>query len=190
MTLQRKVLIQFANPNIQRSRVNRSLLAQVEQLPHVTVNKLYETYPDFFINVKREKELLEQAQLLVFHHPFYWYSSPAIIKEWQDAVLEYGWAYGPEGDKLRGKDFMMAVTTGGGPQAYQPDGNNRFTIQEFMRPFEQTAHLCGMNFLKPFVVHSANVIAKEDLEIRGLEYRNLLENYLSIPLSTREVTSK
>jgi len=46
--------------------------------------------------------------MIVFHHPFYWYSSPAILKEWQDLVLEYGFAYGHEGTALRGKKSLSA----------------------------------------------------------------------------------
>ncbi len=82
-------------------------------------------------------------------HPFYWYSAPAIIKEWLDIVLESGWAYGDGGTKLHGKYLANALSTGGRENFYHPNGRNRFTIEELLAPFNQTAHLCGMAYLRP-----------------------------------------
>ena len=78
----KRVLIQFAHPALQKSRVNRRLIAAVSNLENVTVNDLYEEYPDFSVNVKREQDLLRSHDIVVFQHPFYWYSSPALLKEW------------------------------------------------------------------------------------------------------------
>src|ERR1700758_1538417 len=107
-----RVLILFAHPALQKSRVNRQLIRAVQNLRNVTINDLYEEYPDFDIRVQREQELLLSHDIIVFQHPFYWYSSPAILKEWEDLVLEYGFAYGAGGTKLHGKLFLTAITTG------------------------------------------------------------------------------
>ena len=93
--------------------------------------------------------------MLVFQHPFYWYSSPALLKEWQDIVLEHGWAYGNGGEQLRGKTMVSAITTGGPAAAYRNDGYNRYTLKQLLTPFDQTAHLCGMRYLAPFALHSS-----------------------------------
>lgn len=151
-----QVLILFAHPALEKSRVNRHLIQSVRGLDAVTVHDLYEAYPDFHINVKLEQDLLLSHDIIVFHHPFYWYSSPALLKEWQDLVLEHGFAYGHEGIALRGKKVLSAITTGGGEQAYCQKGYNRFTIRELLVPFEQTAALCGMEYLPPFVVHGTH----------------------------------
>jgi glutathione-regulated potassium-efflux system ancillary protein KefG len=42
-------------------------------------------------------------------HLLYWYSTPAILKEWQDLVLEHVFAYGHEGTKLHGKIFFLRL---------------------------------------------------------------------------------
>jgi glutathione-regulated potassium-efflux system ancillary protein KefG len=147
-----RVLILFAHPALQKSRVNRHLISAVRGLQNVTINDLYEEYPDFHIHVRREQELLLDHDIIIFQHPFYWYSSPAILKQWEDLVLQYGFAYGPGGTRLQGKLFLTAITTGGSMSSYKREGPNFFSIREFLAPFEQTAKLCGMIYLPPFVV--------------------------------------
>lgn len=171
----RRILVLFAHPALERSRVNRALVEGVTGLDGVTVHDLYERYPTLDIDVAHEKELLGGHDVLVLQHPFYWYSAPAIVKEWLDLVLELGWAYGPGGTALRGKLMMNAITTGGGHDAYHRDGYNRFTMRELLAPFDQTAHLCGMRYLAPFVIHGALRIT-DDAELREHvgEYRRLL----------------
>jgi glutathione-regulated potassium-efflux system ancillary protein KefG len=172
----RKVLVQFAHPVLERSRVNRRLLAAAQDLDGVTINDLYETYPSFDLDVRREQELLIAHDVIVFQHPFYWYSTPAILKEWQDLVLEHGWAYGKGGDKLRGKITCNATTTGGPAAAYQHGGRNRFTMRELLAPWDQTAWLCGMKFLAPFTVHgSFRLGSDEEVAPYASSYRRLLE---------------
>jgi glutathione-regulated potassium-efflux system ancillary protein KefG len=161
---------------LEKSRVNRKLFAAVENLPGVTVRDLYELYPDFQIDVPLEQSLLAQHDIIVLQHPFYWYSAPALLKEWIDLVWEYGFAYGPGGEALRGKALLNAITTGGSADAYQPEGRNRFTLRQLLTPFDQTAHLCGMRYLAPFVVHRS-IFLKEAEEIAPFQqcYRDALE---------------
>lgn len=172
----RRILIQFAHPVLERSRVNRHLIEAVRDLPNVTINDLYELYPDLAIDVAREQKLLDDHDAIVFQHPFYWYSCPAILKEWQDLVLEHGWAYGSGGDHLRGKLALNAITAGGPKSAYQRDGYNRFTARELLSPWDQTAHLCGMKYLGPFVVHGTLKVATHaDVHVASEAYRKLIE---------------
>lgn len=171
----RKILIVFAHPAPEKSRVNVRLARAVRDLPGVTFHDLYEAYPQFHIDVKREQRRLAEHDVVVLQHPFYWYSAPALIKEWLDLVLEYGWAYGKGGTALKGKAMMNAITTGGPREAYAPGGYNRFTIRQFLLPFDQTAHLCNMRYLAPFVIHRSLTIL-EDAQCRPFaeEYRRIL----------------
>jgi glutathione-regulated potassium-efflux system ancillary protein KefG len=100
-----------------------------------------------------------------------------MLKEWQDLVLEYGYAYGKGGEALKGKSLMNAITTGGPAEAYKPEGNNRFTVRQFLAPFDQTARLCNMTYLAPFVVHRSLMIL-EDSQCRPFaeDYRALIES--------------
>ena len=172
----RRILIQLAHPVLERSRVNRHLVEAVRDLPNVTINDLYERYPDLGIDVKHEQRLLEDHDAIVFQHPFYWYSVPAILKEWQDLVLEHGWAYGAGGDKLRGKITFNSITAGGPKSAYNADGYNRFPTRTLLLPWEQTAHLCGMRYLGPFAVHGTLKVATHaDVHVASDAYRALIE---------------
>jgi glutathione-regulated potassium-efflux system ancillary protein KefG len=172
----RRLLILFAHPAFQKSRINRELFGAAESLPEVTTNDLYELYPHFHIDVAREQQLLLDHDVIVWQHPFYWYSSPAILKQWEDLVLEFGFAYGKNGTKLRDKLVFSAISMGGPFSAYTREGQNCFTIREFLVPFEQTARLCGMIYLPPFVVPGA-LWMNEEAEIQrySAAYRRLLE---------------
>lgn len=176
MTFRNRVLIQFAHPALHKSQVNRAMAAAARELPGVTFNDLYEKYPDFVINVRREQALLKEHDVVVFQHPFYWYSTPSILKEWTDLVLEYGFAYGEGGHSLQGKAWIQAMTTGGPESAYHPEGYNRFTVRQLLTPMDQTAHLCGMHFLAPFILHSAlRLDPKKEVPGAVSEYIKLIE---------------
>lgn len=169
-----RLLLQFAHPALQKSRANRALLAAARAVPGVTVNDLYELYPDFHIDVAREQALLREHEVVVFQHPFYWYAAPAVLKEWQDLVLSLGFAYGPGGDALRGKALASAITTGGPAEAYSADGYNRYPVRTLLAPFDQTAHLCGMRYAEPFVVHAAPRLDDAALRAEALRYAEWL----------------
>jgi glutathione-regulated potassium-efflux system ancillary protein KefG len=171
----RRVLVLFAHPALERSRVNRRLISALRDVENVTIHDLYDAYPTMSINVVREQALLLEHDVVVFQHPFYWYSVPSILKEWQDLVLEHGWAYGAGGTKLRDKITLNAITTGGPAQAYQRGGYNRFTVRELLAPWEQTANLCGMVYLGPFAVHAAlRISTDDDVAQRREDYRRLI----------------
>ena len=88
---------------VAKSRVNKYLIEHIEDIGDVTFHDLYQLYPELDIDVKAEQQLLEMHDFIIFHYPFFWYSAPAILKEWQDLVLEHGWAYGHEGKALKDK---------------------------------------------------------------------------------------
>ena len=170
-----RVLLLFAHPDLEKSRVNRRMIREVQGLPGVTFHDLYEAYPDFEVDVRREQALLTRHDLVVMQHPFYWYTVPPLVNQWKIAVLTHGWAYGAGGTALRGKTWLSAITTGGSDAAYQRDGLNRFTIRELLTPLEQAVYLCGMDFLPPFVVHDTLRITPPEIESAALEYRRALE---------------
>lgn len=172
---ERKILILFAHPALQKSRANKALIKKVRKLPGVTFHDLYEIYPDFDIDVSYEQELLEAHDVIIFQHPFFWYSTPALLKEWQDLVLEHGWAYGSTGKALHGKIMFSVMTTGGREDAYQEEGYNRFSIRQLLTPIEQTANLCGMDYLSPFVVHGTHLMPKEEIERHANDYVRVVE---------------
>ncbi|CAI0704653.1 NAD(P)H-dependent oxidoreductase [Serratia entomophila] len=158
-----RILVLTAHRKPDESRINQALIEALRPLPNVTVHELIRTYPDYRIDVAREQELLEAHDAVVMMFPFYWYSSPAILSEWQDAVLTYGFAYGSEGTRLHGKPLQLVVSTGGNLQDYTPEGRNRFLVEDLLRPFHATANLTGMDYLPPHVVRGAQEMSDERL---------------------------
>ncbi|MEN8202598.1 MAG: NAD(P)H-dependent oxidoreductase [Bacteroidota bacterium] len=174
MVPKKKIAILFFHPLAHRSRVNRVLIDSVKDLEGVTIRNMYDLYPDFHLDVKAEQEILLENDLFIWQHPFYWYSSPSLLKEWIDLVLEHGVAYGKSGRMLLGKQVVTAITTGGRREAYIPDGNHRFSIRQLLAPFEQTVHLCHMEYLPPFVVHGTHLLEQKDILHAGSTYRKLI----------------
>lgn len=174
-----RVLLVFAHPALERSRANRVLAETAEAAPGVTFHDLYETYPDYVIDVEAEQARLLAHDVIGLQFPMYWYSTPALMKEWLDLVWLHGFAYGKGGTKLRGKRLFVACTTGGPAEAYHPRGYNRFTMDEFLRPLEQTAHLCGMDWETPFVVHGAPLKDEAGLKMKAEFYAKRLASLVS-----------
>jgi len=152
-----KILLLFAHPHPRKSKLNKRLLQAVADLENVTVKQLYELYPDFQI--------------------LYWYSSPAILKEWQDCVLEHGFAYGETGTALAGKHFLSVITAGSERTSYDPIGRNQFTMEQMLAPFEQTAGLCHMVWQPPRILYGGFNVDKETLDQHCQSYREHLQNY-------------
>jgi glutathione-regulated potassium-efflux system ancillary protein KefG len=158
----KKILVLFAHPSQERSEVNKPLFTECQQHRDVTAIDLYYEYPTFHIDIDKEQQRLVDHDVIIFMFPLYWYSTPAILKQWQDLVLEYGFAYGTNGTALKGKTFLCAITAGGGEGAYKKEGFNHFTIRELLRPLEQTASLTGMEYLAPFVLFGARNAVEEN----------------------------
>jgi glutathione-regulated potassium-efflux system ancillary protein KefF len=178
MTSNASILVLYAHPAPQRSRVNRLLAEAARELPGVYLRDLYETYPDFDIDAARERELIASSALLVFLHPIRWYSMPSLLKEWMDVVFEPGWAYARNGGALAGKGFWLVASTGSGAEAYQPGGLHGRPFGEFLAPFEQSAALCGMRWFAPLILHGATRIADGDLSAHLDAFRSGLEHFL------------
>ena len=154
--------------------MNKALITAAASLEGITIQDLYQQYPDFDINIKAEQALLEQADIVVFQHPVYWYSCPAIMKEWIDVVLQNGFAYGEKGSKLKGTKWLSAITTGGDNRSYSLEGTHHYAVEEFLKPFERTAAFCDMEFLPAFICHSATHLDAQQLERHTQSYLSRL----------------
>lgn len=174
-----RILIIFAHPALEKSRVQYRLSKAALTVEGVHFHDLYEHYPDFMIDVGHEQGLLREHDIILFQHPFYWYSAPALVKEWQDLVLEFGFAYGVEKTALHDKYTANIISAGGGKEAYHHDGYNHYSIRELLRPFEQTATLCGMKTLPPFVVHGTHEMSEATIDAYAEQYSELLSGLRS-----------
>lgn len=168
------ILVVLAHPYPNRSRANGALTRALDGLEGIAVRSLYDLYPDFTIDAAAEREALARASIVVWQHPIYWYSTPALLKLWFEKVLTPGWAWGPGGDALRGKRCLWVVTTGGDGLDYFPSGIHGYPFDAFVPPMRQTAEFCGMVWLEPLVIHEARRLDDAELDACGVRYRALL----------------
>jgi len=182
-----EILVIVAHPELEQSRANRRLLQSARALQgrsprgRLAVRDLYALYPDYLIDIAVEQAALKAAKLVVWQQPIRWYSMPPLLKLWLDDVLTFGWAYGPDGDALRGKDLWLVASTGGPEDSYRPDSYNRYFFDAFLPPYEQTAALCGMRFLPPLVLHGAHKASEAELAAHAETYAQRLANYPAWP---------
>lgn len=168
----KKVLFLYAHPNPTGSRANRRIADAVVSLPNVTFHPIYDIYPEYFINVEAEHRLLLAHDVIVFQHPFYWYSMPPLLKLWIDLVLEFDFAFGPGGKALRGKEFLLSITAGGPASSYAPGEANHFPIEAFFPAYEQTARLCEMRWHQPMVLFHSTKVSEGDLLVHAEAVRD------------------
>ncbi|MFG6465631.1 NAD(P)H-dependent oxidoreductase [Roseateles sp. BYS87W] len=176
----RDILVLVAHPDLARSHVTRTVLDTLRASPaaaRVEVRDLYRLYPDFHVHVDAEQRALAAARLVVMLHPIYWYSMPALQKLWWDEVPRLGWAYGPGGTALHGKDFWLVASTGGGAEAYAPGGHNHHPIGDFLLPYQQSARTCGMTWLPPQILHAAHRASAAEVQAHAALFVQRLTHF-------------
>jgi len=170
-----------AHPDLVQSHANRALLQAAAGVSGTEVRDLYALYPDYLIDTAAEQAALAEARLVVWLHPIHWYGPTPLMKLWIDEVLSFGWAYGPGGRALAGKDLWLVASTGSPASAYRPDGHHRYFFDAFLPPYEQTAALCGLRFVPPMVLHGAHRASDAELAEHAAMFRDRLASYPNWP---------
>ena len=172
----------LAHPDFAASRANRALLAGLNDLPDLETTELYALYPDGKIDVAVERQRVLRADRLVLQFPLQWYSTPPLLKYWQDAVLTPLFYMEPDIAALTAGLPVLAATTTGGPLvSYQPGG---MTINELFAPLRATARKCGWLWQAPFAVHDVRNLDDATLSRAAEDYRSIV---LSTPILTRRL---
>ena len=164
-----KTLVLVFHPHLEKSQVNRKLMDAANETGDVTVVDDYAANPDIKINHEHEQELIETHDRIVLQFPFYWYSSPALLKQWEDDVIKAGWAYGG-GRALEGKEFMLAVSTGSPADSYTREGSHVRTMEELLSPFETTFRHTHATYLKPFLIQGVATSTDEQIDAAVAKY--------------------
>lgn len=165
-----KTLVILTHPNIETSNWNKAWLEALQKDGSFTIHQIYKEYPDENIDVVKEQQLIEAHDRIIFQYPLYWYSTPSLLKKWFDTVLQYGWAYGPDGSKTAGKEIGVAISTYGTEASYQSTGSNRFTLQEILRPVEALAEFISAKYLPHFALNDTSNVTEERLAKSSKDY--------------------
>ncbi len=136
-------------------------------LDFVKLHNINEVYKDGKIDAQKEIELLKEADFIVFQFPLFWFSTPSLMKEWQDVVLTKI-LHGDNPKLLEGKKFGIVSTLGGAQNTY--DGHHGYTLNELLRPIYYAFKYCGASYVNEFAIYSAD---PTNLPIQ--EYKNYLK---------------
>lgn len=175
-------LIIAAHPTLESSRINRKWLEEAAKYPEqITISSLYEKYPDGTIDIAAEQALVETHDRIILQFPFYWFSSPPMMKQWLDEVLLEGWAFGDDSWLFIGKTIGLAVSTGLRSEDYSPSGDYLHEISTLLLPFEMTARYLQSSYEEPFIEYGVNSRTSDK------EIALSAERYMKYALQTREV---
>ena len=179
-----KTLILLFHRNLAASKANAALMVAASQVPGAEIVDMQALYPhgiDMFRDGEREAARLLSADRIVLQFPIQWYSIPALMKEWQDAVLTrmFYMSYDKEGRALEGAPLMIAATAGNVPDAYRPGGRNMFPMIDLLAPLRVTAHRCGFVWTAPFILYEADRLTPEALDVAAVSYREALVSWIT-----------
>lgn len=169
-TMQPSTLVIAAHPDLKKSRINAAWLRALRSDEQVTVRTLADVRgPDGF-DASAEQQELAKHDRIVLQFPFRWYSAPPLLAEWLEVALERGWAYGPGGHALEGKELTIAVSTWSRAHDYVPEGRYGRTMDELTSPFATTAARVGMTYRPGFFVHGVGDLSDVELEEVARKY--------------------
>lgn len=187
----RKILILLAHPELNRSEIHAPLLPMLAAHEAVSLVDLYAEYPNFYIDIRKEQRRLQAHDVVLFQYPLYWFSTPSILKEWQDAVLEYGFAYGEGGDQLHGKAFGQVLSMGTKSEDFQPESGRTSSLEKILLPQRSMAELCGMHALPHLALYDAGSAHEEGrFEAFKLAYLNLIDALADEDVAYREFVKR
>ncbi|XP_035274546.1 NAD(P)H dehydrogenase [quinone] 1 [Anguilla anguilla] len=104
-------------------------------------------------DIKEEHRKVEEAELIIFQFPMYWFSVPAILKGWLDRVLTQGFAFSLvkmyNNGIFKDKKAILSFSTGAPESMFLPDGING-DMNVTLWPLQNgVLHFCGFQVLAP-----------------------------------------
>ncbi|CZE46239.1 NAD(P)H-dependent oxidoreductase [Campylobacter geochelonis] len=173
-----KTLIVFSHQYFKTSRTNKAMLEAVKGLEGVEVRNLDQIYGSdiFKIDIKKEQEFLNQAQNIIFQFPLFWYSTPPMLRAYQDEVFAYGYAYGDNAAALKDKNFYIATSSESSKDDFSENGVNKFSLETYLLPLIRTASFTKMKFKGVFTSYSAFSASDEEVAEFARKYREFILN--------------
>ena len=180
-----RTLIYMFHPDPARSRANAALARAAAALPGVEVIDMQAECPDgHYGDGAAEVARLLTADRIVLQFPLQWYSTPPLLKAWQDAVLTrmFYTHHEAEGRLREGTPLMVATTAGNVPEAYRPGGANMFAMNDMLAPLRATANRCALPWAAPYVLYRAMDLTAEQLDVAAADYAETLTRWIATPL--------
>lgn len=137
-----KVLIINGHPKPHESYTQRFFYESVATEETVDFVELSE----MTLENKNARVDLTTYDRILLQFPIYWYSAPALLKQWIDETFRSTMPY------LKHKEFGVIVFFGSAQHKFGSGNAERYTIDEMLKPFEMLANYFEMHYLPPFAV--------------------------------------
>lgn len=162
-------LMILAHPYFDVSVANKTIIQELQKQDlDLEIRDIHQLYPNYQIDVAAEQEALLRHDTIILQFPMFWFSMPAILKQWFDSVFTYQFAYGSKGDKLKNKKLLPSLTVG------QIEGNfydgEHFLIDDFLRSIQKSAEYSQMEYLKPTFLFGVSPVegnTKEEVQAKA-----------------------
>jgi putative NADPH-quinone reductase len=150
----KNILLISGHPEPGKSIANRAILKELNSISDIEIHELAGAHSGYEFNVQKEKEKLQWADLIILQAPFRWYGLPALMRLWIEQVFTFGFAFGPEGNKLKGKKVLLSLTLGGDEIAYSSQGQHQHPVETFLVSLERFLAYCSIEYLPPVYSYS------------------------------------
>ena len=153
------------------------LVDAIRDLDGVTVHDLYEAYPTSTSTCSASSSCCSSTTSSSSSTRSTGTARPRSSRSGRTSCSSTAGPTAPGGTRAARQDHAATRSPPAAPSRRTSKGGyNRFTMRELLAPCDQTAHLCGMRFLAPFVVHAAPPLGRRRTSRRGrASYRRLIE---------------
>lgn len=158
-----KTLVIASHPYPEQSQVIKALQQSAASLADVEVRNLEALYghDSSAFDVAAEQAAVEAAERIVFLFPIHWFNLTPMLKAYMNQVWTYGWAFGPNGTALKGRELLTVVTAGATAFTYSAEGLVQSSIEEVLTPLKASALYVGMRYAAPLAFFEAMGAAAE-----------------------------
>jgi NAD(P)H dehydrogenase (quinone) len=133
--------------------------------------------------IKKQIEMLERADLVIFQFPIWWHSVPAILKGWCDRVFVSGGLYTSkmryDNGYFRGKRAMCSVTSGAPGEAFVAGGRGG-ELDQILWSMQFSLYYMGFDVLPPHASfgvsgHGYSYVSDDEFE---KQFATLKQNWI------------
>ncbi|WP_261807049.1 NAD(P)H-dependent oxidoreductase [Lapidilactobacillus luobeiensis] len=167
-----RTLILVAHPEVANSPTQQFLKASLPGSAELMWHDLSASVgPDGRFQREAELALVRNAERLVLQFPFYWYSAPFILKQWQEQTFT---GEVEQYHDLAGKELVVVLSLGQAETTYQAGASERFSLSELLRPYQAFAEKLGWRYLPPLVIGQFSYLAEAEKQQLLIQYQQLL----------------
>lgn len=177
-----KTLVIVSHPTPQQSVAIQALQQLAQENEQVTVRHLDQLYGSDIngFDIAAEQQAHAAADRIVYLYPTHWFNTTPMLKAYLNQVWAYGWAFGPEGKALQGKEMQIVTTAGASEFTYSHAGLIQCTMAEVLSPLKASALYVGMQYNAPLAFYG---VAGQDAAAQAAMCRRFAER-LQAPLGS------